>query len=50
MEKVASLVAGILAIATIAVLVQSSYTSSVITATGNAFTGALKASMGQVTK
>lgn len=50
MERIASIGAGILAIAGIAVLVQSAHTAAVITATGNAFSSSLKVAMGQVSK
>lgn len=48
MEKIVTIVTGILAIATIAVLVQSPYTSSVINSTGDAFSNSLKVAMGSV--
>lgn len=50
MEKIATIVAAIIGVATIAVLVQSSYTSSVISATGDAFSNSLKVAMGNVSK
>lgn len=46
-EKVVSLLAAMLSIATIAVLVQSSNTSKVITASGAAFTQSVRAVMGK---
>lgn len=48
MERVTSIVAAVIGVAMVAVLVQSTYTSQVIKATGDAFSNALKVSMGQV--
>lgn len=50
MEKIVSIAAGIIAIATIAVLVQSPYTGQVIKATGDAFSSSLKVAMGSVSR
>jgi hypothetical protein len=45
-EKLLAIGTGIIAIAAIAVLVQSPYTSQVISSTGNAFSSSLKVAMG----
>lgn len=46
-EKIVSLLAAMLGIATIAVLVQSANTSKVITASGEAWTSSVRAVMGK---
>lgn len=49
-ERLVSIVAALIGVAMVAVIVQSSNTSSVISASGNAFTGAVRAVMGNVGK
>lgn len=47
MERIATIATAIVAVAMVAVLVQSQNTSSVITATGSAFSSSVRAAMGR---
>jgi hypothetical protein len=49
-EKVVNVGAMVVVVAGIAVVVQSRFTSQVIEALGNAFSGAIRAAQGQVAK
>jgi hypothetical protein len=48
MEKIVTIFTAIIGIAMVAVIVQSTNTSAVITASGNAFSSSVSAAMGQV--
>lgn len=47
MERIATIATALVAVAMVAVLVQSANTQAVITATGNAFSSSVRAAMGR---